>query len=147
MLLELFRRKSNEDATVGELYINGSKSCFALEDEKREVKVMHETRIPAGTYEIKLQKNGEMTKKYAKEFPGIHEGMLWLQNVPNFQFIYIHIGNTDEDTSGCVLLGKQEQDFKLINSTEAYLKVYVAVVNSILINKEKVEIKIVDEPK
>ncbi|KKR55853.1 MAG: hypothetical protein UT94_C0055G0001, partial [Candidatus Uhrbacteria bacterium GW2011_GWF2_40_263] len=94
MLLELFRRKSNEDATVGELYINGNKLCFTLEDEKREVKVMHETRIPAGTYEIKLQKNGEMTKKYAKKFPGIHEGMLWLQNVPNFQFIYIHIGNT-----------------------------------------------------
>lgn len=147
MLLELFRRKSNADSTVGELYINGIKSCFTLEDEYRKDKVMHETRIPSGTYTIKLQKNGEMTKKYAKKFPGIHEGMLWITNVPNFQFIYIHIGNTDEDTSGCILVGKSEQDFKLINSTEAYLKLYVAVVNEILINKGVVQIKIVDEPK
>lgn len=145
MILELFRRKSNGDATVGELYLNGIKQCITLEDEKREVKVMHETRIPAGTYTIKLQKNGEMTKKYAKKFPGIHEGMLWLQNVPKFESIYIHIGNTDDDSSGCILVGKSEQDFKLINSTEAYIKLYVAVVNEILVNKQSVTIKIIDE--
>lgn len=145
MLLELYRRKSNSDATVGELYLDGTKECMTLEDEYRKEKVMHETRIPAGTYKLALQNNGDMTKRYATKFPGIHKGMLWLQNVPNFTSVYIHIGNTDDDTSGCILVGKKEADFKLIDSTNAYTQLYVKVVNAMIINKETVILKIYDE--
>jgi hypothetical protein len=144
MLLELFRKKSNGDTTIGELSIDGAFQCYTLEDEKREIKVMGETRIPAGTYKIKLQQNGTMTGKYAKRFPGIHQGMLWLQDVPNFTTIYIHIGNTDDDTKGCILVGKHENNWKLSESTNAYIPLYVKIVQA-LNSKEKVSIKIIDE--
>lgn len=84
--------------------------CFFLEDEQRDVKVAGETRIPAGTYEIKLRNVGGMTKRYAskwsnKGYPAIHRGMLELQNVKNFDWVYIHVGNTDDHTEGCLLAG------------------------------------------
>lgn len=146
MLLELFRKKSNGDATVGDLFIDGKFQCKTLEDEFRKVKVKHETRIPAGDYKIKLQEDGEMTKKYFRKFPGIHKGMLWLQDVPNFTTIYIHIGNTDDDTSGCILVGKSfnEKEFALVGSTDAYIPLYVKVVQAIN-EGEEIIIKIVDE--
>jgi hypothetical protein len=131
MLLELFRKKCNGDTTIGELFIDGLYFCKTLEDERREVKVMHETRIPAGTYKIKLQLNGTMTTKYAKRFPTLHQGMLWLQDVPNFTTIYIHIGNTDDNTSGCILVGKDEKDYKLSRSTIAYVFLYIKVTKAI----------------
>ena len=143
MLLELFRKKSNNDTTIGELFVDGQYQCLTLEDEYREVKVMHETRIPAGIYIIKLQQHGDMTVKYAKKFPTLHQGMLWLQDIPNFTSVYIHIGNTDDDTSGCILVGEEEKDWKLIHSTDAYLSLYSKVVSA-LNNNEEVKITVKD---
>lgn len=144
----LRRYKSNNDCTYGNLFIDGLYQCKTLEDEYRKVKVMHETRIPKGTYYIKLQNEGTMTKKYEnnQKLRGIHKGMLWLQNVPNFQFIYIHIGNTDDDTSGCILVGVaiDENGNRLIDSTNAYIRMYVKVVDA-LMKGEEVTIEIVDE--
>ena len=68
---------------------------------------MHETRIPAATYRITLRDEGGMTGRYAKRFPEFHRGMLWLRDVPGFEWIYIHLGNTDDHTSGCILVGRQ----------------------------------------
>ena len=145
MFLELFRKESNGDATVGELYVDGEFECMTLEDEARTVKVMHETRIPAGEYKILLQQDGEMTKKYAKKFLSTHKGMLWLQDVPGFSSIYIHIGNTDEDTSGCILVGRgfDKAKFKLTESTIAYVSLYSKVVAAV--SKREVTIKIFNE--
>ena len=144
----LRRYKSNNDCTYGNLFIDGLYQCKTLEDEYRKVKVMHETRIPKGTYHIKLQNEGTMTKKYEnnQKLRGIHKGMLWLQNVPNFQFIYIHIGNTDDDTSGCILVGTaiDENGNRLVDSTNAYIRMYVKVVDA-LMKGEEVTIEIVDE--
>lgn len=148
MKLMLRRYKSNNDATLGNLFIDGLYTCKTLEDEYRKTKVMHETRIPKGTYHIKLQNEGNMTKKYEKnpKLAGIHRGMLWLQNVPGFTSIYIHIGNTDDDSSGCILTGTSvdEANWKLNDSTNAYIRLYVKVTNA-LINGEEVTIEILDE--
>jgi len=146
MELLLRRYKSDKDTTLGNLFIEGLYECKTLEDEYRKVKVMHETRIPSGRYQIKLQHNGIMTSKYATLFPGIHKGMLWLQNVPNFQYIYIHIGNDDDDTSGCILVGNKadEDTMRLVDSRNAYIRMYVKVANA-LINNEEVFITIKDE--
>jgi hypothetical protein len=122
------RYKHAEDFTLGKVFIDGEFECYSLEDEKREQKVMHETRIPEGSYKVVLRTFGGHHERYEKKFPN-HEGMLWVTNVPNFKDILIHIGNTDEDTSGCLLVGLNvdEAEGTLQNSTEAYKRLYKKV--------------------
>lgn len=79
--------------------------CYTLEDEYQALKVKGETRIPAGVYEIKFRKKGGLHAKYNKKYPDIHRGMLHITDVPNFEHILIHTGNTDEHTAGCLIVG------------------------------------------
>lgn len=82
MRLELYRYSSQKDSTLGLLFLVNDETnkksflCFTLEDEKREVKVYGETRIPEGTYQIKYRKEGGHHIKYSKRFESIHRGML-----------------------------------------------------------------------
>ena len=52
MLITVDRFKSDDDATLSKVDIDGQFVCFGLEDEYREDKVANETRIPAGRYRI-----------------------------------------------------------------------------------------------
>lgn len=147
MEISVNRIKSNSEETLGELYVNGAFACYTLEDEYREVKKMAETRIPQGTYEIKLRKVGGHHMRYAKRFPSIHAGMIWLQDVPNFQYILIHCGNTDKDTAGCLLVGsgyiEDNGRYKITASTKAYVELYPRIAEE-LEKGNKVFITIVD---
>src|SRR3989304_4581521 len=105
MKLSLHRFSSGNESTLGLLHIDGKFECFIIEDEYREVKVKGETRIPSGTYKILLRKEGGFHEKYLTKYPASHKGMLWLQEVPGFQYILIHVGNTDLDSAGCLLVG------------------------------------------
>lgn len=129
MKLTQQRLSAGNESTLSAFFINGKFACFVLEDEKREVKVKGETRIPSGTYKILLRKEGTHHESYAKKFPAMHKGMLWLQDVPGFQFILIHIGNTDADTDGCLLVGDSAmqnitQRGSIAGSTSAYERIY-----------------------
>lgn len=67
--------------------------------------------------------------KYGHRFPDFHLGMLELLHVPNYTGIFIHIGNTDDDTAGCLLTGNGAQygsnaEVTLQYSTDAYRRVY-----------------------
>lgn len=106
MKLHLERIHSTDDTTLGRLWIDGQSTCFTLEDEFRVRKVRGETRIPAGTYEIKLRSEGGMIQKYRTRYGDWHTGMLHLQDVPGFEWIYIHTGNTDDHSEGCILVGQ-----------------------------------------
>ena len=64
-----------------------------------------ENRIPAGIYDVRLRKIGGFDGRYKKKFAGFHRGMLHIQDVPNFKYVLIHIGNTDKNTAGCLLVG------------------------------------------
>jgi hypothetical protein len=127
------RYKHAKDFTISKVFIDGQFECFGLEDERREAKVMHETRIPEGRYKIVLRTEGGHHAKYSKKFPTFHKGMLHVTNVPGFQWILIHIGNTDEDTSGCLLVGLNVDEAKgmLYNSTAAYERFYSKVIKAI----------------
>lgn len=105
MYLQVLRLKDDGKSTVGTLHVNGTFECFTLEDTYNEIKIPGKTRIPAGKYEIKLRTEGGMTKRYSKRYGDTHKGMLWLQNVENFEWVYIHIGNDADDTEGCILVG------------------------------------------
>jgi hypothetical protein len=153
MHLELFRISSQQDSTNGILFdaTNNQRRflCYTLEDEYRETKVMEETRIPAGTYEITLRDFGGFHKRYTERYGNMHRGMLWLREVPNFQYILIHTGNTDEHTAGCILVGDtQTQNITNKNgfvgsSVNAYKRVYPQIAKE-LVRGEKVHITIVD---
>jgi len=146
MILKLVRFADSGESTLGLLFIDGTFVCYTLEDEKRNVKLKGETRINEGEYEIKFRKIGGHHDEYTKKFPDIHKGMLELQNVPNFQFILIHIGNTDKDTDGCILVGDDPNNNKVVKgllgkSTDAYKRIYPKIATAIEAG-EKVVIKI-----
>ena len=133
MKLEVLRVSSGEDSTLGILFdvTEGRKFlCYTLEDEYREVKLRGETRIPSGTYEIGFRKEGGFHAKYQKRFTDIHKGMLQINNVPGFDYILIHCGNTDEHTAGCLLVGNtqvsnvEQKDGFIGQSTAAYKTIY-----------------------
>jgi hypothetical protein len=122
---------SDNDATISKVNVDRGFVCFGLEDEYRETKVANETRIPAGNYPVRMRREGDFHNRYAIRFQDIHRGMLHIQNVPNFEFILIHCGNTDEDTAGCLLVGSlaltQPGQMAVTQSTEAYRRLYLMV--------------------
>ncbi len=144
MKLTVVRYADNGKATSGLLFIDGKFECYTLEDERREVKVMAETRIPEGEYELKLRTEGTHHPKYKERFPKDHVGMLHVTNVPKFEYILIHIGNTEKDTAGCLLVGNTaDVSNVLASSSAAYLTMYKKVAPE-LTKGNKVTIKYVD---
>ena len=152
MKLEVIRFSSQNDSTLGLLFdvTHGRKFlCFTLEDEARDTKVMGETRIPAGIYDLKLRSEGGYHNKFFKNFgPAFHKGMIWVQNVPNFRWILWHTGNTDEDTAGCLLLGDSSQQNVskggfIGASNDAYKRVYPVIAEAIL-SGQRVRVKYID---
>ncbi len=153
MKLEVLRVSSQKDSTNGLLFdvtTDRKFLCYTLEDEKREEKIMHETRIPAGNYKIKLRTVGGFHGKYVKKYGSMHKGMLHVQDVPGFEYILIHTGNTDEHTSGCLLVGDTQQQNVTKSksgfigaSVDAYKRIYPSIADAIL-RGEDVEISYVD---
>jgi len=141
MELKVLRFSSQEDSTSGLLFLEeDGKSkflCYTLEDEYRETKIKGETRIPAGSYEITLRKDGGFHQKYSKRFSDIHRGMLHITNVPGFDYILLHCGNTDEHTAGCLLVGDTQHNNSIDKngfigkSTQAYKRIYPAIASAI----------------
>lgn len=139
MKLTLKRIVRKATYTIGKLYIDGKYYCDTLEDKDREldqrmsltqiraIKVMHETAIPAGKYKVIVN----MSPSKRRMLPR-------LQNVPGFSGILIHRGNTARDSSGCILVGENKIEGKLINSapyeldlTEKLLKSQGAIIEII----------------
>ena len=154
MILEVLRISSQADSTSGILFdITDNKRkflCYTVEDEYRAVKVKHETRIPAGMYQLTLRSEGGFHSRYtAKYGADWHKGMIYVNNVPGFEYILWHTGNTDESTSGCLILGDSQTsnlvqaDGFVGSSVNSYKKVYPIVRDAIL-SGEKVLVKYVD---
>jgi len=135
MKLVVYRISSEKDCTNGVLFEKTDSFglrflCYTLEDEHRVLKVKGETRIPKGKYNIEYRKEGGFHNKYSKRFSNIHKGMLQVMDVPNFDYILLHCGNSDENTAGCLLLGDSQENNQIIKdgfigkSTNAYKRVY-----------------------
>tara|TARA_R100000781_G_scaffold66174_1_gene41582 strand:+ start:229 stop:825 length:597 start_codon:yes stop_codon:yes gene_type:complete len=142
MKLQVIRTQFGKDATNGMLFIDGIFECYTLEDQYQAVKVMHETCIPEGVYDVKFRKTGGFHAKYSERYKNAHYGMLHIQDVPNFTYILIHTGNTDEHTSGCLIVGESQQDLDIADdgfigsSAVAYKKMYSKVANQLLQGKD-----------
>jgi len=147
MELLIKRYSDNGESTLGLFFIDGKFVCYTLEDEYRETKVKKETRIPEGTYKIGVRTVGGTHARYGKKYT-FHEGMLQILDVPGFEYILIHTGNTDEHTEGCVLVGNtvnnnQIKDGFLGDSVSAYKRIYPLIINEA--QKNNVIIHIQDE--
>jgi CRISPR/Cas system Type II protein with McrA/HNH and RuvC-like nuclease domain len=153
MKLEVLRFSSGRDSTSGALFsvVEGVKTflCYTLEDEYRDNKVYSETRIPAGIYHIQFRTVGSFHQKYSSRFQDIHKGMLHIVDVPGFDYILIHCGNTDEHTAGCLLVGDTqhnnmvEEDGFIGRSTAAYKRIYPKIAKA-LEQGEEVTITYID---
>lgn len=135
MTLILQRTHEFGDTTFGKLFLNDMTFLnYTLEDKVREVKIKHQTAIPAGTYQIIINKS----ERFKQLMP-------LLLNVPNFEGIRIHKGNTSIDTSGCILVGDILKEDRILLSTTAYQRLYSLIEKTL--KTDKVYIRIEDIPK
>src|SRR5210317_2054091 len=137
MKLEVLRFNSSDDFTTGLLFdvTDNIRSflCYTLEDEARTVKEWGETRIPSGKYKLSLRSEGGFHTRYLAKFGAeFHKGMIYVNEVPNFEYILWHIGNDDDDTAGCLLVGKTSQDNFIGSSTVAYKEIYPDIAGAII---------------
>lgn len=111
LLLQRIAKKS--DYTVGRLFVDGRYFSDTLEDCVREpgVKIPGETAIPAGRYRVIVN----VSPKFGRELPR-------LLDVPGFEGILIHRGNSARDSAGCVLLGENREKGRVVNSTPYELR-------------------------
>ena len=122
MILQLRRYAATGKVTLGRLSVDGKHCCYTLEDEVRTgPKVWGETAIPAGVYEIIIN----MSPRFKKLLPR-------LLNVPGFDGILIHKGNTAKDTYGCILVGDKIQGEAIApgTSTPAFARSLSAAASS-----------------
>lgn len=151
MELRLTKVAETKNSTVSALHVvyqNDKPEFlgFVIEDGFREVKEKGKTRIPAGTYEVVPRQSGRHYESYKPKFG--HNFTFWIKEVPNFEYIMIHIGNTPQDTEGCLLLNwivqyDSKQDvFTGAQSTECYKNFY-NFVGPVMKAGEKVHITII----
>ena len=141
MKLTLKRIALRKTYTIGKLYIDDVYFCDTIEDTVRDInkngkfdngekKVHSKTAIPYGTYEIKWTYSPRF-KKYTPQ----------LMNVPSFEGIRIHAGNTSSDTEGCLILGENKQVGKVLNSRATINKFYQIIKEACSKGKVTIEIK------
>jgi hypothetical protein len=121
MELKVIRDVFGENTTTGKLYINDVFECFTLEDKCRglnsnmpldeiqRIKVYGKTAIPTGRYEVTTSFSGLFNKT-----------MPLVKNVPGYEYIRIHPGNSEKDTLGCILLGEARSADWVGNSKAAF---------------------------
>lgn len=117
MTILLKRIALRDTYTIGKLYIDGQLMCDTLEDKVRDLskekKVYGQTAIPYGTYKV----NWTYSPKFKKYMPLI-------EDVPQFNGVRIHSGNTAKDTLGCILVGENKQKGMVLNSRATVNKLY-----------------------
>jgi len=130
MILLLQRFKRDAKTTIGKLDINGYFECFILEDAERCEKINGQTAIPKGSYQIKFrEEDTPLTKRYQDRFDWFTYH-LQILGILNFKWVYIHIGNTELDTEGCLLTGDtavsdpSQNRSTIQQSTQAFERVY-----------------------
>lgn len=122
--------------TIGRLFVDGERFYETLEDKDRmlfkddplplirRTKVYGETAIPKGKYEVRMD---IVSPKYAAVtwFNTLCGGrMPRLMNVPGFDGVLIHPGNSAIDTLGCILVGRNTKVGQLTSSRDTFKALY-----------------------
>ena len=107
------RLHRTKKSTIGELFVDGKFECYTLEDIEREVKIKSETAIAKGKYKVIINQSN----RFKRLLP-------LLLNVPNFEGVRIHSGNSNHDTEGCILVGKTKSVDYVGSSRLAFDKLF-----------------------
>ena len=113
--IRILRKEFFPDTTIGETYVDGKRLGYCLEDAVREVqgrpvaewKIKGATAIPTGTYQVSLT----MSNRFKRIMPQVHD-------VPGFEGVRIHGGNTHKDTEGCPLFASRRIGPKTISGSQ-----------------------------
>ncbi len=131
----MVRVAEGKHSTLSHLYVGGLFCCYLLEDRIREEKIAGQTAIPPGDYGLSLNHWAGMHGRYAKRFPKMHEGMVEIHEIPNYQLVFFHTGNDHTHTKGCPLTGsywvRVDGDYEVRGSSLAYAFVYPLLVEQI----------------
>lgn len=146
MKIELKRIARKETYTIGRLSVDGRYICDTLEDRDRddnrngrfdggEKKVYAQTAIPNGTYKVTLEHSPKFSPKYGgRRVPYLH-------NVPHFEGILIHTGNTADDSAGCILVGTNSATGRVTGSLVAFNKL-LPMLEQAVARKEEISITV-----
>lgn len=145
MKLTLKRKFLGDKYTIGDLFIDGKFFCNTIEDTVRELppvcpntpkgisckcsgKVYAQTAIPEGTYKVTM----EHSPRFKRVLPYLHD-------VPHFLGILIHSGNSEADSAGCLICGKNTVKGKVTDSRATCDKL-----NAILSKEKHITIEIIN---
>ena len=121
MELLLQRKIFTDKSTIGELFVDGVFECFTLEDVVRDdEKIKKVTAIPDGIYTVLVT----WSPRFKRQLP-------LLINVPGFDGIRIHPGNTDKDTDGCILVGNTRGKDFIGESRIAFDNLYKKLISTL----------------
>lgn len=138
MILRVERTYRGPQYTIGHLYIDGKFFSDTLEDPDRGLtqtmplsqikaaKIKGDTCIPYGKYTVNMNTVSAKYSNTAKyKYAAIAKGkMPRVMNVPGFEGILIHAGNTQVDTEGCLLVGFNKAKGRVLNSQDTWQKLY-----------------------
>lgn len=136
MELIVDRKWKKPNYTISNLTINGKWFCNVIEDTDRglkdtmtleqikSIKKSSLTAIPSGKYKVTLDVVSPKfsTKPYYKQ---VCNGKLpRLLNVKGFDGILIHVGNTEKNSAGCLIVGENKVKGQVINSKATFERLY-----------------------
>ena len=139
MQIKVIRSVFTDTTTLGQMLVNDSFFAYTLEDTNRNLngdcskKVQNETCIDAGTYNVVVNHSAH----FNKDLPQI-------LNVPCFEGIRIHGGNTAKDTEGCILIGAKTNHIDWIGECGQKVLEIISLIRNAADNNESVTIEIMD---
>lgn len=134
MILRVLRYDLTMTRTMGLLLVDGRFLCYTLEDPLRRIKIPGDTAIPDGDYAAELYSS-----------PRFKQNVVRLANVPNFDDIEIHWGNTAGDTRGCVLVGLS-RDRDAVTKSRAAFDRLMPLVRSALVSGQRLSVQVQTVP-
>ena len=155
MKLKLVRKWKKEGYTIGQLYVDGVFFSNTIEDKdrglnqnmtKEKILFMKKpgiTAIPTGTYEIALNVQSPKYKKSKTMMQFCQAYMPRLLNVPGYDGVLIHPGNSASDTEGCIIPGKNDKVGWVSNSTNYFKDLYNKMKIASKSRGEKITIEII----
>ncbi len=144
----VFRYSDNGDSTLSFMVLGKELFCYGIEDEFRKVKIAGETRIPEETYRLGIhEETTSLTLNYQEKYDWFDKHIEIL-NIKGFDNVYIHIGNYDEDTAGCYLIGDKPNintiEKGMIQSSTDTFKRFYKLIYPLLLMKKEVTIQFID---